>query len=269
MFPRTDSGASTTFRNVTRALLPLGVCTLVLGLTGHSALAQQESAPAADPGTRIVTNEDLPSLESMDASGPALPEALPTQAAGPRSEVVGTMTGEEAARRAEALAQARADAAELSVPELLVELERLQRREMRLQVPYLTRRFASATPEESEVEAGRGGLARYASVQQRLAEVRAQLSAAGVEPPASRFGTPAPLVEKDVTQSPTIVKDVTGGPSYPVELIPETDAPGQGADVLYRLEALAAPVPVRGLGDSRPEPVFTSTFSEELPRADF
>jgi hypothetical protein len=216
--------------------------------------AGDEGGAAAEP---VLTNRDLPSLAAMDASEPGLPEPTPVGSSGPKPVRLAP------AEAGGARGPVTADEEQMTVPELLDELERLRKREMRMLVPFLSRRFAPDRPEEREAERGLEGLARYAKVERELAEIRNELSARGVEPPQREFGQPAPLVETDITQSPPVITDISAGPGYPTERVSETNDPAKaGFKVFYDLDELAAPVTRETFGDGRPAPLFSGDFDE-------
>jgi hypothetical protein len=229
----------------------------LLAATAGAMAAEPFAAdePAAAP-ERVLTNQDLPTLQRMDASEAELPEPTPVGSGGPRPIRLAGAT-------AEAAGEAEPGGDEPTVPELLDELARLRKQEMRLLVPFFSRRYVSLRPDETGVEEQPGRIVRYAGVQKRLAEVHAQLRQAGAFPPAREFGQPPDLFETDITESPPIITDISAGPGYPTERISETDDVEDGAPrVFYSLEELAAPVTTETFGDGRPEPLFTGEFDE-------
>ena len=227
-----------------------------LACAAPAVFAAEPSGDGRTEAAPVLTNRDLPSLAAMDASEPGLPEPTPVGSSGPKP----VRLAPDEARGATGPAP---DEEQLTVPELLDELERLRKREMRMLVPFLSRRFAPDRPEEREAERGLGGLGRYASVQRRLAKIRDELSARGVDPPEREFGQPAPLVETDITESPPIITDISAGPGYPTERVSETNDPAKaGFKVFYDLDELAAPVTRDTFGDGRPAPMFTGDFDE-------
>jgi hypothetical protein len=229
---------------------------VVLACAAPAVFAVDDGDDGRTPDKPVLTNRDLPSLAAMDASEPGLPEPTPVGSSGPRPIRLAPAEARQTPGRA-------VSEDEPTVPELLDELERLRKREMRMLVPFLSRRFVPDRPEEREEERGLGGLARYAKVQRGLAEIRAELEDRGVQPPEREFGQPAPLVETDITESPLIVTDISAGPGYPTERVSETNDPAKaGFKVFYDLEELAAPVTRERFGDGRPAPLFTGDFDE-------
>ncbi len=106
-----------------------------------------------------------------------------------------------------------------TVPELLQEAERLQKRRMGLLVPFISRRFAAPTPEEREEEKGLDNRARVAKVQSRLDEVLTLLREAGAEAPSLGFGRPAPLIVVGLGESPAAELSLSGKPEFPQETV--------------------------------------------------
>jgi hypothetical protein len=238
------------------SITTLALLALVAATAGAVAAEPFAADEPAVPPERVLTNQDLPTLQRMDASEAELPEPTPVGSGGPRPIRL-------AAVATEPVGEAQRGGEEPTVPELLDELERLRKQEMRLLVPFFSRRYVSLRPEETGAEEQPGRIVRYAGVQERLAEVHAQLRQAGVLPPAREFGQPPDLFETDITESPPIITDISAGPGYPTERISETEDVEDGAPrVFYSLEELAAPVTTGTFGDGRPEPPFTGDFDQ-------
>jgi hypothetical protein len=247
-------------------------CTATLALlialgAGCGWAAAQPAAGSPEPGTspRVVTNEDLPSLDRMDASQARLPEPTAVGSTGPRP------IERPEADRQPATSTAR-PVAEATVPELLAELRQLRKQQMRLKVPFLPRRFADLHPEEGDLETRPSGRVRQESVQARLQEVAEQLRERGETLPNWEFGQPARLIETDIA----------GGPGVPSERVSETeDAGGEDAQVpygrwestrlgtaegsprvFYGLDELSETVSTGVIGDGRPAPAYTGDLDE-------
>ena len=234
------------------------IALLGLALTVSAAAAAEPDASETGEATpsRALTNQDLPSLERMDTSKAALPEATPVGTGGPRPIRMADVDTEPAsvADRAET---------EPSIPELLDELARLRKQRMRLQVPFLSRRFVDLRAGEDGAAEHAGRRVRHGEVRERLAEVTQALRERGVQVPGQEFGQPADLFETDLTQDVPVVTDISGGPGVPTERLSETDDAGEGgARVVYGLDELAVPLTAEPLGDGRPKPLFTGDFDD-------
>ena len=212
---------------------------ILLGL-GSASLAASTGSDDPEPA-RVWTNDDLPDAYRTLATqeGAAAPAPVTEGFLLPRHP--------EFARTAGAAFELRTVGSRRTVPELMAEYENLQRRRMRLVVPFFSRRFAATPAEEREVERVLDARARLALLLARLDEIHARLSEAGVGVPPSKFGQPAPLIVPDLGEGSVSEEDVAEGPAFDWEDV----ARPRGADqfrarVFGRLEEFTAFVTVTG-----------------------
>lgn len=251
-------------RRIDSRLLPLliriGALAVAVCIAPSGFAAVPGEAPGRDQGAgdRVLTNRDLPELPVMDASRERLPEGVPVGSGGPRPVELS-----ERATPAErpSAGEKKASDEEMTVPELLDELDRLRKRERRVRVPYISRRYAAPTAEERKAEQGLSNVGIVARLERQQAEIRSKLRERGAEIPAREFGRPAPLYETNLTEEGLVVVEEYG--EYSRELVARTDDPETAAfETQYRLSELAAPVSQERFGDGQPETLFPDELDE-------
>lgn len=225
-------------------------CVLILACLVPAVFAVSTEADNTEV-PQVFTNDDLPGLvsppaaKSEDTVPSLLRSALPTldqpELAGIVPHAFPLWTSNE----------------RLTVPELLIDLDHLQRRKMRLLVPFLPRRFAEALPSEREAEQGLDNRARAAQLQAELHGVLTQLLEAGVDAPSRGFGQPAPLIVSDLGESPRPISSLTVGPAIRQDPVARTAGGAQFQERTFRqLEETTAFVSSEEFNDSRPTPIF-------------
>lgn len=229
-------------------------CALILACLVSTAFAASTEADGTEP-PQLFTNDDLPDLPSPPAARSE--GAASTAAPAPLRSAFPALEQPELTEIVPDAFPLWTTTQRLTVPELLIDLDHLERREMRLLVPFLPRRFAEALPSEREAEQGLDNQARTARLQAELHDVLTQLFEANVEAPSRGFGQPAPLIVSDLGESPRPISGLTVGVAVRQDSVARTEGSAQFHERSFRqLEETKALVTTEEFNDSRPAPIF-------------